>query len=54
MGVDKLWDILEETKTIKSLEDIKGEKVAVDLATWICEAEGVEMLNRNVQKPYLR
>jgi len=55
MGVVKLWEILTEAKAIKSLEDIKGETVAVDLATWICEAENVKLLkHNNVIKPYLR
>ena len=54
MGVNELWDILLEVKTIKRLENMKGEKLAVDLATWICEAEGVELMKHNVSKPYLR
>ena len=53
MGVHKLWNILRDTKESKNLENLKGRKIAVDLATWICEAENVKGMSQNV-KPYLR
>ncbi|CAK8683799.1 unnamed protein product [Clavelina lepadiformis] len=54
MGVHGLWDILKEVKSFKTLEDIRNETLAVDLATWICEAQAVGALREKVSKPYLR
>nr|XP_002124511.2 flap endonuclease GEN homolog 1 [Ciona intestinalis] len=54
MGVQGLWDILQEVKTTKKLCDLKDRTYAVDLATWICEAESVAALKHAIAKPYLR
>lgn len=35
MGVIKLWPILEETEQTVSLDDLRGQKVAIDLNGWI-------------------
>ena len=55
MGVIGLWNILENEVPVRlNTSNIKGETVAVDLATWICEAENVDLMKKTVPKPYLR
>ena len=54
MGVRCLWSILDSVKTERNLKDLSGERWAVDLATWIVEAETVLPMAQNVVKPYLR
>ena len=54
MGVNELWNVIANACTKKDIDDLKSEKVAVDLATWICEAEGVESMKSKVVKSYLR
>nr|XP_039271226.1 LOW QUALITY PROTEIN: flap endonuclease GEN homolog 1-like [Styela clava] len=54
MGVTKLWEVLRDVKQDVTLEQIKGQTLAVDLATWICESEGVKQMHSYVTRPYLR
>ena len=54
MGVSKLWEVLSDASISKCKQDINEDVVAVDLATWICEAEGVKMMHNTVFKPYFR
>uniref|UniRef100_H2ZJ46 XPG-I domain-containing protein n=1 Tax=Ciona savignyi TaxID=51511 RepID=H2ZJ46_CIOSA len=54
MGVQGLWEILKDVKTNKKLCDLKDQILAVDLATWICEAESVGQMKNAISKPYLR
>lgn len=52
MGVKGLWRILEPVKQHKSLADLRGQIIAVDLSIWIVEAKTV--LPPSVTKPHLR
>lgn len=54
MGVTKLWEVLKDVKTDVTLDEIKGQTLAVDLAAWICESEGVKQIHTYVARPYLR
>ena len=54
MGVQHLWEVLKEVKTEIKIDEIRGKTLAVDLATWICESEGVKPLKAYVSRPYLR
>jgi len=53
MGVSHLWDILETVKVGKALDALRNQRLAVDLAFWICEAESLAKM-RGISKPYLR
>ena len=39
MGVKDLWTILAPVKREKSLTDLAGQRLAVDLSGWVCQAE---------------
>ena len=39
MGVKDLWTILAPVKREKSLGDLSGKKLAVDLSGWVCQAD---------------
>ena len=39
MGVKDLWTILAPVKREKSLTDLAGLRLAVDLSGWVCQAE---------------
>lgn len=54
MGVTKLWEVLKDIKQEKHIEELEGQVWAVDLATWVCEAECVKAMHNSVQRPYLR
>ncbi|XP_002741315.1 flap endonuclease GEN homolog 1-like [Saccoglossus kowalevskii] len=50
MGVKTLWVVLEPVKDPTPLEDLKGQTIAVDLSSWICESIAAV----NAFKPHLR
>lgn len=52
MGVKGLWQILDPVKQHRSLADLRGQVIAVDLSIWIVEARNV--LPPSVTKPHLR
>lgn len=53
MGVKDLWSILEPTLERKTLNDLNGLVVAVDLSIWICQLQAA-VQNPIVVKPHLR
>ncbi|XP_077863489.1 flap endonuclease GEN homolog 1-like [Saccoglossus kowalevskii] len=54
MGVTDLWPILAPVKSHKSLDELRGQTIAVDLSVWICENQGVKQMMGVVTKPHLR
>ena len=52
MGVKDLWTILVPVKREKSLTDLAGQRLAVDLSGWVCQAETtkVTVLNTHTIK----
>ena len=51
MGVKELWSIIEPVKKNRSLKELSGEILAVDLSIWMCDTQQLQGV---VQKPYLR
>ena len=43
MGVKDLWTILAPVKREKSLEDLAGKTLAVDLSGWVCQADSTKV-----------
>lgn len=41
MGVKHLWSILDPYCVRKPLYELTGQKVAVDLAGWVCDSMNV-------------
>ncbi len=39
MGVTSLWSILEENANSVKLQELRGQKVAIDLSFWVLESE---------------
>ncbi|GAB1605099.1 hypothetical protein Ahia01_000791700 [Argonauta hians] len=54
MGVTDLWSVLDPIKEHLPLSILGGQKLAVDLSIWICEAQGSKQLEATINKPFLR
>ncbi len=54
MGVKELWSILAPVKKHKSLQELQGQTLAVDLSMWVVETQGVKQMQGVVIKPFLR
>ena len=52
MGVKDLWPILSSVQCHKPLTELRGKRIAIDLAIWVCEVQAVRMAG--VHKPHLR
>lgn len=46
MGVKDLWTILAPVKCEKSLEELAGKRLAVDLSGWVCQADTTKVVAR--------
>lgn len=53
MGVQHLWNILEQSKRVESVEKLRDKTLCIDLSIWICEAQATKGLKDQL-KPYLR
>lgn len=53
MGVKDLWQIIDPCKEQISLEDLKDQRLAIDLGFWVCELQAA-VTNALVSKPHLR
>ena len=38
MGVNDLWEMLEDVEKNVKLEDLKGQKLAIDVSCWIYQS----------------
>ena len=54
MGVKELWGILGPVKKHTSLQELRGQTLAVDLSMWVVETQGVKQMQGAVTKPFLR
>ena len=53
MGVKDLWTILSPVRQEKSLADLAGKTLAVDLSGWICQADTTKVLGTNYVRVYV-
>lgn len=54
MGVKELWPLLESVKTVKMLDELKGQTVAIDLSMWVVDSQCVRQMVGTVTRPHLR
>ena len=43
MGVQHLWDLVEPYEKTESLKSLEGKILAIDLSTWVVEAQTMKM-----------
>ena len=53
MGVKDLWGVLAPVCCHRSLSQLSGQVIAVDLSIWVVETQGMKQL-QGVTKPHLR
>ena len=51
MGVKYLWGVVEPTCNEKSVAELYGKKLAIDMSCWVCDSQG---LPGHIAKPHLR
>ena len=54
MGVNYLWNIIEDSKEKIKPECLRGKVITVDLSIWIVEAMKTIKLKKSVLKPHIR
>ncbi|CAH1778410.1 unnamed protein product [Owenia fusiformis] len=55
MGVKDLWSLLDRVKQVKSLEELSGQAIAVDLSSWVIQSElKMNRIANPVKSPHLR
>ena len=54
MGVKHLWNIIDDARSIETLDCLRGKCVSVDLSIWIVEATQTLQFKSSVKKPHLR
>lgn len=54
MGVKYLWNIIDDARTISTLECLRGKTISVDLSIWIVEAIQTLQFKSSIKKPHLR
>lgn len=54
MGVKYLWNIIDDARSIKTLECLRGKTISVDLSIWIVEANQTLQFKSSIKKPHLR
>jgi len=54
MGVKYLWDIIDDARSIETLDCLRGKTICVDLSIWIVESIKTLQFKSGILKPHLR
>ncbi|XP_066931858.1 flap endonuclease GEN-like isoform X1 [Clytia hemisphaerica] len=54
MGVKYLWDIIDDARSVETLDSLRGKTICVDLSIWIVEAKQTLQFKTSILKPHLR